>query len=716
MKLFSKISTPRPTRIQLQNIKFGPMIEHVCLFKKVEPPNEIANCIKYSIADEIDLKRPPTARISFDGSFGLSLAGFEDFDEQEQLPFGQGQGQGRDENDLRLVNVEDNNGDDSEDEEELAFESRSRIGGDQRSIGSGKTITNGGGGGVVVNNTASNNVSINNTPIPVTRWTILSKTCPPAPPVPQMGLYGSSVSSIPPPSLPYGSNVSLESVRLMETSEDHGTKLLAVCTVLVRNMAFEKEIRATFSSDGWKTIRWTSEAKYIDSPVRSGAIGSDSTGQGIDRFQFEMEIDTRNQLHPDVYSMTLAMFKIEFAIRYKVGGREFWDNHGGVNHAVLVRESHEFLDPALSGLPVTTAALGTGIVPMPVSIGMGGVVVTRNGDNRFLPNVVPVQAPPARVRRSIQVEDPAVSIAIAASSRRSADFAVRMGAAMAREAAKIQREWENEQRLLFRNVNVGLGAFIDDHDGGKKSGNAGNVSVPTRMRASSSDIAGLAGSRGLLSFIDGSEMTLVSSSSSSSLSASSLDINSATKTDNDSTCPGGSSCPCGATPSTASKPPMIPTASSNGFPSPSLAWSTASPFPSSSSYVSIAPLSPLPFPTSTSTTSAIPTYTNVYGVNQPLSQYPYPSPNLMMEIPFSSSPTLGSYFSSSARYSGRPVAVGGGNIVGGGSRGGMGLGVSGVSSVSSESLVDTADGRSGGSGSGGGKMQSLGPEATICWV
>ncbi|KAL6088482.1 hypothetical protein STEG23_009855 [Scotinomys teguina] len=80
----------------------------------------------------------------------------------------------------------------------------------------------------------------------------------------------------------------------------------------VLDLAYEKRVSVRWSADGWRSLR-ESPAAYAGpapSPPRA------------DRFSFRLPA-------PPVGGMLL------FALRYRVTGREFWDNNGGRDYALL---------------------------------------------------------------------------------------------------------------------------------------------------------------------------------------------------------------------------------------------------------------------------------------------------------------------------------------------------------------------------------------------
>ena len=86
-----------------------------------------------------------------------------------------------------------------------------------------------------------------------------------------------------------------------------------VGTVKVRNLAFEKKVTVRVTFDHWKTHRdiW---ADYVSTCPDNEA----------DKFIFRITL-------PSCFAEGQ---KIEFAIRYIVGGKEFWDNNSAKNYSV----------------------------------------------------------------------------------------------------------------------------------------------------------------------------------------------------------------------------------------------------------------------------------------------------------------------------------------------------------------------------------------------
>ena len=84
-------------------------------------------------------------------------------------------------------------------------------------------------------------------------------------------------------------------------------------TVKVRNLAFAKDVRVRYTLNEWRTYQdiW---ADYVP----------DSSNGKTDRFQFRFTV-------PQDFRIADG---IEFAIRYRVAGKEFWDNNSRRNYRI----------------------------------------------------------------------------------------------------------------------------------------------------------------------------------------------------------------------------------------------------------------------------------------------------------------------------------------------------------------------------------------------
>lgn len=126
-------------------------------------------------------------------------------------------------------------------------------------------------------------------------------------------------TNIPPRSAPFppsGANVALE---LLAISSDEKN---IVGSVLVRNVAFEKQVSVRFSLDGWSTISEVA-AKWEEGV----SIGKQGKAEW-DRFGFAIwlgDLQLGDEKEKDR--------RLELAVRYRVdSGSEMWDNNGGKNY------------------------------------------------------------------------------------------------------------------------------------------------------------------------------------------------------------------------------------------------------------------------------------------------------------------------------------------------------------------------------------------------
>ncbi|XP_030588716.1 protein phosphatase 1, regulatory subunit 3Da isoform X2 [Archocentrus centrarchus] len=90
----------------------------------------------------------------------------------------------------------------------------------------------------------------------------------------------------------------------------------------VLNLDFEKDVTARYSFTGWKTCTEV-KASWVSNITKSweGGMGQISS----DTFRFHLPVPPF--LQPEAV--------LEFAIKYKVGGAEYWDNNDGKNYKLV---------------------------------------------------------------------------------------------------------------------------------------------------------------------------------------------------------------------------------------------------------------------------------------------------------------------------------------------------------------------------------------------
>ena len=100
--------------------------------------------------------------------------------------------------------------------------------------------------------------------------------------------------------------------------------LFLLGTVSVKNLAFQKHVYVRYTINKWKT--------FIDVEALHVSTLNDST----DTFEFEWDLD---ELF-DGWNKDSNQQQIEFAIRYQVDNKIYWDNNDGLNYHVVVSQ-HE---------------------------------------------------------------------------------------------------------------------------------------------------------------------------------------------------------------------------------------------------------------------------------------------------------------------------------------------------------------------------------------
>ncbi|XP_031842632.1 glycogen binding subunit 70E [Nomia melanderi] len=102
-------------------------------------------------------------------------------------------------------------------------------------------------------------------------------------------------------------NVSLENVIVKESEQ------CLVGTVKVRNLAYDKEVVVRASNDSWKTHEDV-HCTYVEQPGAPALILYDT-------FRFRLTLPLKSNV-------------VEFCVRYRTDGKEFWDNNDGENFIV----------------------------------------------------------------------------------------------------------------------------------------------------------------------------------------------------------------------------------------------------------------------------------------------------------------------------------------------------------------------------------------------
>ncbi|KAI8607386.1 hypothetical protein BC830DRAFT_1175372 [Chytriomyces sp. MP71] len=213
---------------------------------------------------------------------------------------------------------------------------------------------------------------LNNTPY---SWSILSSTTP-SPLHPAIETIKTS-------------NIAFEFVRILNTSSSFSSlePVKVAVMLLVRNLAFEKDISAVYTCNGWQSTLYAGNS----------ATFMGHATEGVDRFQLALEcpVATGSETPgtPD------RILHVEFALKCTMAGIEHWDNRHGANHHFLLKGSRG--GSPVSGSPSTS---------------------------------------PRRIRSALDMETEEQQ------KRRASLLALKVGAAVANEARRIDDEFARERR------------------------------------------------------------------------------------------------------------------------------------------------------------------------------------------------------------------------------------------------------------------------------
>eukprot|EP01103_Thecamoeba_quadrilineata_P009511 TRINITY_DN19282_c0_g1_i1.p1 TRINITY_DN19282_c0_g1~~TRINITY_DN19282_c0_g1_i1.p1 ORF type:complete len:217 (+),score=17.03 TRINITY_DN19282_c0_g1_i1:65-715(+) len=106
-------------------------------------------------------------------------------------------------------------------------------------------------------------------------------------------------------------------------------------TVLVKNRGYHKSVRARYSADNWNS--------YQD----LAAVFESSINPDVDRFHFKIDLIQKFFNYKVRYQndMKVISSKLSFALLYKVGEEEFWDNNADQNYELEYEYSVKMTSP-----------------------------------------------------------------------------------------------------------------------------------------------------------------------------------------------------------------------------------------------------------------------------------------------------------------------------------------------------------------------------------
>ncbi|KAJ3128968.1 Protein phosphatase 1 regulatory subunit 3E, partial [Irineochytrium annulatum] len=121
--------------------------------------------------------------------------------------------------------------------------------------------------------------------------------------------------------LVHGAPLALDSLRLDESAPSNP---VLRGTILVRNLAYEKNVVVRHTSDSWRTSN--------DTPASFEAVVTPTvqSSPGLDRFSFSLPVPSSATVDE------AGECRVQMCIKANIGDREYWDNAGGANHTVVL--------------------------------------------------------------------------------------------------------------------------------------------------------------------------------------------------------------------------------------------------------------------------------------------------------------------------------------------------------------------------------------------
>ncbi|KAJ3392654.1 60S ribosomal protein L9 [Entophlyctis sp. JEL0112] len=224
-------------------------------------------------------------------------------------------------------------------------------------------------------------------------WSILSTT---------------SHSLLQPITLTPSSPVIFESVKIASSAYPQSNSPVSLrLHILVQNLHYEKAISVVYTSNSWKSNSLSGLARY-DSSLGNGV---DSANLKEHRFLLDLECDT--SFGSNIVGSIDRIVSFEFAIKCVMGGVEFWDNRGGMNHLVMLK-SEGILDALDFILMASDLCYNAGTVSTP-----------------------PYVKPPRKILSALDLESSQHL------KRRASMLALKMGHAIADEARRIDDEFKH---------------------------------------------------------------------------------------------------------------------------------------------------------------------------------------------------------------------------------------------------------------------------------
>ncbi|XP_026480640.1 protein phosphatase 1 regulatory subunit 3C-B-like [Ctenocephalides felis] len=175
------------------------------------------------------------------------------------------------------------------------------------------------------------------------------------------------------------SNVALENIVVRKKDDGScsgGNENKAVGTVKVRNLDYHKDVIIRYTTDGWKTYK-DETCSHVPTSA-SAKTGPSSAFHLHDTFRFELLLPTvaksgnpsaeksgNTNISTQLARMTLGddrnlknsdtgvVFcdRVEFCLRFRCAGGEYWDNNSGRNYVIQRRQQNVITMSKLADSP-----------------------------------------------------------------------------------------------------------------------------------------------------------------------------------------------------------------------------------------------------------------------------------------------------------------------------------------------------------------------------
>ncbi|KAG2022366.1 protein phosphatase regulator [Coprinopsis cinerea AmutBmut pab1-1] len=225
---------------------------------------------------------------------------------------------------------------------------------------------------------------------------------------PEYELDTASSSTVPSALFDPTANIHLESVQCRNSVDEKGISTALVGTILVRNVAYEKDVSVRFTLDDWVTTSnvsatYTASLPALPLSFLRAVHGTATTGDCAallavatnrdpwDRFTFTIELAP--------FATNLPSHTLWLVARYSAGHGEWWDNNGGENYrfAFVVKQ------PPINVAPLVTVPVDREFTSSQSTLQLPHRLATRK---QIANSPLPPRAPPSFTSYSFQIMQP----------------------------------------------------------------------------------------------------------------------------------------------------------------------------------------------------------------------------------------------------------------------------------------------------------------------